>query len=668
MCGFAGFLDRSSGITQERLTEIVNRMTASVIHRGPDDGRIWVDAEAGIALGHRRLAILDLTAEGRQPMFSEDGRLVTVFNGEIYNFQELRAELERAGRRFRSRSDTEVMLAAFREWGVKSAAARFNGMFALALWDRKERTLTLLRDRFGKKPVYYGWAGKTLLFGSELKVLRQHPDFAGELNRGALALYLRHGYIPSPYSIYRGIYKLPPATWLTIRADQPAVAQPSGCGAPGAPELYWSLKEAAERGVNSLRTGPVEELLDELRVLLEDAVRLRMIADVPLGAFLSGGIDSSLVVGVMQSLCSRPVRTFSIGFQEPDYNEAELAKEVAGRLGTEHTELYVSAGEAMAVIPSLGGMFDEPFADSSQIPTSLVAKLARRHVTVSLSGDGGDELFGGYHAYLVNSRAWERIAGTPAWLRAAAGKLVAAIPGRVWGGAYRAVEGVLPEAARRPNGGWRFYRFGLSLARTAQEEYYRELISQWEQPARLLAGVEEPGTAFTDRLQWARLPGFVERMMYLDMQCYLPDDILTKVDRASMAVSLETRCPLLDYRLAEFAWRVPTALKLRDGQGKWLLRQLAYRYVPRSLLDRPKKGFAVPIGEWLRGPLREWAEELVRPERLKREGVFEPGAVERRWSAHLAGEADWSSCLWSVLMFQLWSEASRGGAECEFCN
>jgi len=650
MCGIAGFLDRCAGPAPGEMERLIGEMTQTLWRRGPDSSGIWTDAGAGVALGHRRLAILDLTEEGRQPMFSADGRLVTVFNGEIYNFLDLRAELEGLGHSFRGHSDTEVILAAFMQWGVEKAVNKFNGMFALALWDRNERQLTLLRDRIGKKPLYYGWAGNTLLFASQVKALRRHPAFRDELNLAALALYLRHGYIPAPYSIYRGIYKLPPASYLTVRTCD--------VGGNSAPVPYWSVKEVAESGVNSPHTGRPEEIIEELRWLLEDAVRLRMIADVPLGAFLSGGIDSSLVVGAMQALSPRRVRTFSIGFSEEEYNEAPHARAVADYLGTEHTELYVSPRDAMSVVPELGEMFDEPFADSSQIPTYLVSKLARRQVTVSLSGDGGDELFGGYHAYLVNARSWDRIARIPTWLRVAAGRLVAALPGPAWERAFRIFGPVLPAAFRRPDAGGRFNRFGLTLSRAAQEEFYRNLISVWENPAALLAGVREPPTAFTDPSRWARLPGFVERMMYLDMQCYLPDDILAKVDRASMAVSLEARCPLLDYRLIEFAWRVPTALKLRDGQGKWLLRQLAYRYVPQSLLDRPKKGFAVPVGEWLRGPLREWAEALLQPERLKREGVFEPHSVERRWSAHLAGEADWSSCLWSVLMFQLWREAS----------
>ncbi|MCC6861488.1 MAG: asparagine synthase (glutamine-hydrolyzing) [Bryobacterales bacterium] len=642
MCGLAGYLDSSRRSGSERLREVAASMSETLRHRGPDDAGVWVDAEAGIALGHRRLSILDLSPEGHQPMISADGGLVAVLNGEIYNFQELRKELEALGHRFRGRSDTEVMLAAFSQWGVEPSLRRFNGMFALGLWNRRERSLTLARDRFGKKPLYYGWAGRSFVFGSELKALCCHPEFQAEMDRGALALYLRHGYIPAPYSIYEGIRKLTAGSYLTLRVADGAGAEPGAL-------RYWPVEEAFERGLAAPHAGSVEELLEELRALLEDAVRIRMIADVPLGAFLSGGIDSSVVVALMQGLSGRPVKTFAIGFREQAFDEAAYASAVARRLGTEHTELYVSPGDAMAVVPLLPAMFDEPFADSSQIPTYLVSRLARSEVTVSLSGDGGDELFGGYQAYLVNSRAWSRYGRIPRAARVLLGRAVAGVPARRWDGILRRA------GVQRENAGWRFRRLGLALAQPTPALFYRDLISQWERPAELLPGVAEPATVFGKKAETSRLSP--ELMMGVDAAVYLPDDVLVKVDRASMAVSLEARAPLLDYRVAEFAWRVPVDYKIREGEGKWLLRQLAYRLVPRQLLDRPKSGFAVPVGEWIRGPLRHWAEDLMAATR--REGILEAGPVTERWEAHREGRADWSAQMWNVLMLQAWVEKVR---------
>lgn len=630
------------------MAALAARMADTLRHRGPDDSGVWIDPEAGIALGHRRLAILDLSPLGRQPMTSASGHWVVVYNGEVYNFAELRAELEGRGHRFRGHSDTEVMLAAFEEWGLEASLKRFNGMFAFAAWHRPTRTLYLARDRVGKKPLYYGWAGNVFLFGSELKALRAHPAFRAEIDPGALALLLRHNYIPHPYSIYRGIRSLRPATFLAL--DEAA------SGEIPSPTPYWSHKLVAEEGLQHPVKEPAEAL-ERLDALIRDAVRLRMIADVPLGAFLSGGIDSSLVVALMQAQSSRPVMTFSIGFREEGFDEAAHARAVAAHLGTDHTELYVSPAEARDVIPSLAEIYDEPFADDSQIPTFLVSKLARSRVTVSLSGDGGDELFGGYAAYLSNLRFWRRYGRLPLGVRRLMAAAARALSPEAWDGVFARLTPLLPEANRRPSAGLRLHRLAVALEQDSEEAIYCSLMSHWQPPMTPLAGIEEPPTAFRDPERRAALPGFAERMMYLDLISYLPDDILVKVDRASMAVSLEARCPLLDYRVAELAWRLPLEMKIRNGQGKWILRQLLYRYVPRELVERPKAGFALPVGIWMRGPLREWAEELLRPTRLKSEGLLDPAPIRAVWEQHLRGEHDWAGLLWPVLIFEAWRQA-----------
>lgn len=654
MCGLAGFLDPSRRTGGEELRATVTRMAAALRHRGPDDGGAWVDAEAGIALGHRRLSIVDLSPLGHQPMQSACGRYVTAFNGEIYNHRALRRELEGLGHAFRGHSDTEVMLAAFVEWGLEAALERFNGMFALALWDRKGRLLHLVRDRLGEKPLYYGWMGRTFLFGSELKALRAHPEFRGEVDRGALALYLRHNYIPTPYSIYRGIRKLPPGTRLTLNG--------ADAGAAPTPIPYWSFREVSERGVAEPFTGSADEAAAHLDTLLRDAVKLRMEADVPLGAFLSGGIDSSTVVALMQAQGDRPVKTFTIGFHEAAYNEAEDAKAVARHLGTEHTELYVTPGEAMAVIPRLPALYDEPFADSSQIPTFLVSELARRHVTVSLSGDAGDELFGGYNRYFWGRSIWQRIGWMPRGMRGAAARALTVLPPEAWETVFRMTGPVLPGKIKQRSPGDKLHKLAEILAVNDPETMYLGLVSHWKDPASLAVGASEPPTVLTDRSQWADLPDFTQRMMYLDTVTYLPDDILVKVDRASMGVSLEGRIPFLDHRVVEFAWRLPLSMKVRDGQGKWLLRQVLYGYVPRGLIERPKMGFGVPIDAWLRGPLRDWAESLLAERRLRAEGFLHPRPIREKWAEHLSGRRNWQYHLWDVLMFQAWLESYKMGS------
>ena len=649
MCGIAGFWDLD-GTSPDRAPRVLSAMTGAIRHRGPDDSGVWVDPDGGVALGHRRLSIVDLSPLGHQPMHSGCARFVIIFNGEIYNFKQLRVELEGSGSSFRGHSDTEVLLAAVSRWGMRGAVERFNGMFAFVLWDRRDRVLHLVRDRAGEKPLYYGWFGRTLVFGSELKALAAHPCFRGEVDHDAVALYLRHNYVPSPYSIYRGVRKLAPGTILSIPA--------AGAPQEAEPTPYWSALEVAEEGLrNQLSLSP-EAAADQLDALLLDSVKLRMEADVPLGAFLSGGVDSSLIVALMQAQSGRPVQTFTIGFHEAGYNEAKHAKAVAQHLGTDHTELYVTPHEAMAVIPRLPTLYDEPFSDSSQIPTFLVSELARRRVTVSLSGDGGDELFGGYNRYFWGRRVWKNIGWMPAPIRRASARALSLPDARHWNALERAVG---PRLAGRIRGRplhERARQIAAFLSVRDAGEMYLRLVSHWTDPEAIVRGGRELPTALT-RPGAERLSNVTERMMYLDLVSYLPDDILVKVDRASMATSLEARIPLLDHRVIEFAWRTPLDLKVRDSEGKWLLRQVLYRYVPRSLIDRPKMGFGVPLHEWLRGPLRDWAEDLLDPKRLEGEGVFDPSPIRRKWDEHVSCRENWDYHLWDVLMFQAWHEETR---------
>jgi asparagine synthase (glutamine-hydrolysing) len=633
----------------ESALAVVGRMTSAIRHRGPDDDGCWWDSRLGLALGHRRLSVIDLSSEGHQPMASRHNRYIIIFNGEIYNFLELRGELAASGARFRGQSDTEVMLAAIERYGVLAAVQRFAGMFAFVLLDSLENRLHLVRDRLGEKPLYYGWAGDTLLFGSELKALRAHPSWRGEIDRNALALFLRHGYVPAPYSIYAGIRKVLPGTILTFQLGAPQ-SEPTEV-------VYWSAREVAEAGVAEPRLGTDSELLEELDNVLRQSVRREMIADVPLGAFLSGGVDSSLVVALMQAQSPRQVRTFTIGFDEREYNEAEYAKAVAGHLGTDHTELYVRPAEALAVVPKLPALYDEPFGDSSQIPTFLVSQLARRHVTVSLSGDGGDELFGGYDRYFLARRVWGLLRIAPRPLRRALAAMIGGIaPGR-WDKALRLVGVTQGSQASRRLTGDRLHKVARILSFESREAMYRDFMSHWREPGGVTLNGTEPLTALTDPSRWAEVDGLLARMMYLDLVMYLPDDILVKVDRASMGVSLESRAPFLDHRVVELAWRIPGRLRVRDGQGKWPLRQLLRRHLPGPLIDRPKMGFGVPIDHWLRGPLKDWAAALLDEPRLAREGFFDPQPIIRRWAEHQDGSRKWHYLLWDVLMFQAWLEA-----------
>lgn len=904
MCGLTGFVvTDAAGFTASRA--VAEQMAATLTHRGPDDAGVWVDEAAGVALAHRRLAILDLTPAGHQPMVSASGRYVIVFNGEIYNHLDLRRELEGkwpsplaplpegegdnpppptphpspngrgeaahisipspargrgdrgegglpsalrdfarklrreatdaerliwyllrdrrlAGRKFRRQhpvppyildfycpelklaieldggqhadtqsrdaerdrylagkgirllrfwdhevltqteavleriwaevapspqilqsismtahsaltpdpcsigrgeltitpssssrekggmsaspdpfpegsgempsplslsqgerglcpspplpggegsgqggarrtwrghSDTETLLAAFEAWGIEKTLHKVVGMFALALWDRETRTLTLARDRMGEKPLYYGWVKGALVFASELKAIRAFPGFDNAIERRALALFMRYCYIPAPWSIYQNIWKLPPGCYVQFGED--ALTPSPSPGGRGEIKVYWSLRQVAEAGLAQPFAGSEEEAVEELERLIRQSLAGQMIADVPLGAFLSGGIDSSTVVALMQAQSSRPVKTFSIGFHEGEYDEAQHAKAVARHLGTEHTEWYLTPQDALDVIPKLPALYDEPFADSSQIPTHLVCALARRHVTVALSGDGGDELFGGYNRYFWAMALWRRLASLPMPLRRMTASGIRVLSPGAWNQLYRAIEPAVPRRLRLRLPGDKLHKAAGLLGARRPEEIYRALVSHWDQPASLVLGATEPATSVTDPAAWLETHEFPRQMMYLDAITYLPDDILVKVDRAAMGVSLETRVPLLDHRIVEFAWRVPLHMKIREGQGKWLLRQVLYRYVPKELIERPKMGFGVPIDHWLRGPLKDWAEALLAEERLKREGFLDPAPIRRRWQEHLSGQRNWQYHLWNVLMWQAWLEQQR---------
>lgn len=649
MCGLTGFWNEK--ISSDALKPLAQAMADCIAHRGPDDSGVWTDAEAGIALAHRRLSIVDLSAAGHQPMLSASGRFVLAYNGEVYNHLDLRQELQAAGAAppWRGHSDTETLLACIDAWGVEATLKQSVGMFAFALWDRQARTLALARDRAGEKPLYYGWQGNVFLFGSELKALRAHPAFNASVDRGALALLLRHNYIPAPYSIHQGIFKLPPGTWLQLAQGQKNAQ----------PQPYWSLAEVAERGMADPFNGSDGEAVDELARLMGKAVAGQQVADVPLGALLSGGIDSSLITSLMQAQSTRRVRTFTIGFDEKAYDEATHARAVAAHLGTEHTELRLSADDALGLIPQLPSMYDEPFADSSQLPTHLVMKLARQHVTVALSGDAGDEFFGGYNRYFLGPKTWRRIGWMPAPMRHALGAAMTAVPAHT-------INHLASPLARRlgiAQPGDKAHKLGRRLRQVESiDDLYASLVTEWPDAETMVVEGHIPPNLLDNRARWPALQDPVARMMALDGLTYLPDDILTKVDRASMAVSLETRAPFLDRDVMEFAWRLPMHMKLRDGKGKWILRQLLDRHVPRALIERPKMGFGIPLDQWLRGPLCEWAGDLLAEDRLRLEGYLQPEEITRTWQAHLRGEGSFGYRLWSVLMFQAWLQSQERAA------
>ena len=647
MCGIAGFLHREAFLP-DSARGTARAMAESLVHRGPDDAGVWVDHDAGVALAHRRLAVIDRSPAGHQPMVSPSGRYIITFNGEIYNHREIR---ERVMRRhpqaitWRGNSDTEALLTAIEHHGLPETLQETIGMFAFALWDRSERTLYLARDRLGEKPLYFGWQNGVFLFGSELKALAAHPSFRSEVDRGALSLFLRYNYIPAPWSIYCGIRKLAPGSFLKVTA--PTAGSDTGCTSEA--QRYWSFPKAVSDGQARPFEGHAEEAVDALHDLLADAVRRQAIADVPLGCFLSGGIDSSTIASLMQAQSSKRVRTFTVGFQDRRYSEAVAAKAVADHLGTEHVELQVSHRDALNVIPQLPALYDEPFADASQIPTSLVARMTRGYVTVALSGDGGDELFGGYDRYRA-ARIWRTLKRVPQPVRRLGRAAIKGIRPEWW-------DAMLP--ARIPSVGDRAHKAADVIDSDSIGDLYHRLVSYWKTPGMVVRQATEPPTVLGDPTAWPQALEPESRMMAVDSVTYLPDDILVKVDRAAMAVSLETRAPFLDHRVVEFAWRLPLSMKICNGQGKWALRQILYRYVPRRLVDRPKMGFGVPLGPWLRGPLRDWAETLLDERRLRSDGFFLPAPIRAKWVEHLSGRRHWHYYLWSVLMFQAWLEDSR---------
>ena len=623
-------------------------MTRALVHRGPDDGGEWWDDNIAVGLGHRRLSILDLSSAGHQPMVSACRRFVIAFNGEIYNHLEIREQLGVS--EWRGHSDTETLLSAISRWGVRRALELTVGMFAFALWDRKAGKLTLARDRFGEKPLYYGEIGGLLLFASELKAIKAASLFDLRINRDALKRLMKFNYIPAPFSIYERVWKLLPGTFLEIDPRE------LGGKVLATPTEYWSMCDSVRRARLDPFTGSEADATDQLDGLLRRAVKRQMISDVPLGAFLSGGIDSSTIVALMQAQSSRPVRTFTIGFHEEEFNEARYAASIARHLGTDHSELYVEPQTALDVIPNLPQMFDEPFSDSSQIPTFLVAQLARRQVTVSLSGDAGDELFGGYNRYFLAAQMWQKIGSVPRFIRRSSALALTAISPALWNRMARALGPLVPGNLRQHNIGDKVHKLAGVLALLSPEQLYDRLVSHWENPAALVKGSGPESCAVSLQSEFILDLEFPERMMLIDSLTYLPDDILVKVDRSAMSVSLETRVPFLDHSIAEFAWRLPMSMKINGTDGKRILRKVLYRYVPQALMERPKMGFGVPIEHWLRGALRDWAETLLDEARLTREGFFEPRLIRERWTEHLSGRRNWHYYLWDVLMFQAWHE------------
>jgi asparagine synthase (glutamine-hydrolysing) len=639
MCGIIGFIDHHNGTAQS--AETITAMTDKIRHRGPDGSGVWIDKQANVALGHRRLSIVDLSPLGQQPMLSSDKRWIIIFNGEIYNFQDIRYDLERLGVTLKGHSDTEVLAEALAAWGAETTFGRLLGMFALAAYDTQSRKLYLCRDQLGIKPLYWGIVGGVLFFGSELKAFKPHPAWQPEINRNVAASYMRFGYVPDRDSIWHGIEKLEPGTFISIDTTTLHPTRTS----------YWSIEQSMQQGSMSMANFTSDkEATDALEALLTDAVQRQMVADVPLGAFLSGGIDSSTVVALMQKLSSQPVQTFSIGFEEEGYNEAIFAKEVANHLGTDHSELYVTPAEALEVVPFLSEMYDEPFADSSQIPTYIVSKFARSHVTVCLSGDGGDELFAGYSRYDYLLQLMQDANGLPEPVRKAIAGMIRAIPNPLLSLAGR----ILPIGSKADFAN-RIKNYAQGWA-TGPHDRYLQMLGHWQTPNDVVNGASEPLPLALSSAAKKIAPDMLSRMQYIDLKTYLAEDILTKVDRASMAVSLESRVPLLDHRLCDFAWSLPGQYKVRDGKSKWLLREVLYRHVPKELIDRPKMGFGVPIDSWLRGPLKEWAWSLLNPDTINKHGLLTSKPIQQFWDAHQKRECDWHYPLWTALMMQDWLE------------
>lgn len=644
MCGICGFWSEGS-FDRFAAAAVIDTMTDALSHRGPDDRGTWHDAGVGLALGHRRLAVIDLSPAGHQPMASSSGRFEIAYNGEIYNFEELRATLAAAGAApaWRGHSDSEVLLAGFDHWGIEGTLRRANGMFAIAIWDRAAATLTLARDRLGEKPLFYGSMGGSLLFGSELKALQRHPSFEAAIDEAAVGSFLRYGYVPAPFSIWRGIKKLPPGTFLTVAAGGRMV---------GEPQPYWSLEEAVRAGV----ADPIaddDSARDALEALLTSAVASRAVADVPLGAFLSGGLDSSLIAALLQRHASRPIKTFTIGFGDARFDEAPHARAVAEHLGTDHHELYVDLGDVAEAVPEIATIWDEPFADSSQVPTYLVSRMARREVTVALSGDAGDELFGGYNRYLTAARIAQASSRIPPALRPVVAGALSSRPALA---VAEMINARVPARRRQLGLSDRMRKAADTIREPFPEAMYRRLVSHSDSPSQLLrsGGEHRRSLVVPDEVRDPRAA-----MMYMDTLTYLPDDILAKVDRASMAVALEARVPFLDHRVVEFAWRLPLEAKIKGGVGKRILRDILYRHVPRALIERPKAGFAIPLAEWLKGPLRDWGEALLDRRRLEEQGLFDPAVVRTLWEENLAGRRAAHTALWDLLMFQAWWDAHR---------
>lgn len=653
MCGIVGFLG-SDLFTDKIQQETLIKMSDQIYSRGPDSSGIWIDSSSRIGLAHRRLAIVDLSEAGHQPMSSSSNRFVITYNGEIYNSKEIKDELVKidCAPTWRGHSDTEILLAGFDAWGIKNTICRLTGMFAIAIWDRELKQLTLVRDRVGEKPLYYGWQGsgsnKVFLFGSELKSLKKHPQFNNKIDRGSLALYMRYSYVPTPYSIYEGIKKLEPGTILTVSLDN-----------HHSQKKYWDANEVAKKGFESPFDGSVTEVTNNLKTALEKTISKQMMADVPLGAFLSGGIDSSTVVALMQAQSSSAIKTFTIGFKEDGYNEAEYAKLVAKHIGTDHTELYVSSQDALDVVPKLPNLYCEPFADSSQIPTFLVSTLARQHVKVSLSGDGGDEIFCGYNRYLFADKLWRGLKITPSPVRKFIGETVYSFPDAIWRKTFKILNAITPPKFNGVMWGDKLKKGAIVLASEDLSNLYKGLVSNWQDPSSVVIGEGEHVKTFSTNTKMLSDMGDIEKMMATDVVSYLPDDILVKVDRAAMGVSLETRVPFLDHNIIEFASHIPLSMKINNGIGKAVLRDVLYNHVPKELIERPKMGFGIPVSEWLKGPLREWAEELLDESRLTSQGFFYPNVVRKMWTEHLSGSQNWQSQLWAVLMFQAWLEDNK---------
>jgi asparagine synthase (glutamine-hydrolysing) len=651
MCGINGFYSNSS-LTFDN---VILKMNSAISHRGPDTNGVWQDKNSGIVLGHQRLSIIDLSAAGNQPMRSNSGRFILTYNGEIYNHLEIRKEIEKSNSNIKwyGNSDTETLLEAIDFWGIEITLQKIDGMFAFGLWDQKTRCLTLVKDRIGEKPLYYGWQGKgdnkIFLFSSELKALKMHPEFKGEINRDAIALQLRHNCIPAPYSIYKDIHKLLPGCYLQLKeSDLKKFLIPQS-------KIYWSLTESAIYGNNNQLMLSEIDIQKGLEKHLQSSVKKQMISDVPIGAFLSGGIDSSTVVALMQSQSNHPIKTFTIGFSEEDYSEAKYAKKIAKHLGTDHTELYVSSKMAMEIIPKLPSIYDEPFSDSSQIPTYLVSQLAKQYVKVSLSGDGGDELFCGYNRHIMSKKFSNIFRLMPLFFRKILSNRLELISTKNWD----RLSNLSPFLDQYSNFGDKMHKVVNVLKAKNLNDLYYMLCSHWQNPTELVINSKEPGTLLTEFKPELKGLNSQQQMMALDFITYLSDDILVKVDRAAMASSLETRVPFLDHKLIEYVWKIPHSLKFRNGQGKWILRKILNQYVPENLTKRSKMGFGIPIDTWLRGPLRDWAENLLNEKRLKEEGFFNPKLIRDKWEDHLSDKRNWQSDLWDILMFQAWIDVHK---------